>query len=190
MINLCLIFILISDKFPGLLTFGCVIYGLNSILDRILTLPEIVKMIDVIKKLYSKIEKSQELKSLVEEAAGKKHVSPYDSTDDEAATANNARNNNNVSKPNGNIGATRTGNNSGCSSPAASSNHSSPPPLTKWKLAGKVMSQLISEKAVYQKLLSNPDSKKVLDGLSSDSPNGKSDRDLSNHLSSESYWTR
>lgn len=153
---------ILRDKFPGLLTFACVIHGLNSVLDKILTLPEVGRMIDVIKKLYAKLEKSQELRKLVEDALGKKHTSPFDTED----TGANEDKNNNLSGTYGKY-------------------------LEKWSLVGKLTSQLISEKGIYQQLLqSQPDySRKVLDGIPGDSPGGKSDRCLSNHLSSESFWT-
>lgn len=193
---------ILRDKFPGLLTFGCVIHGLNSILDKILTLPEIGRMIDVIKKLYNKIEKSHELKRLVEDALGKKHKSPYDDLPLESGGADegsagpvsnhskdlNSSSSSSSLKANGN----HIPNNGGIGSKAnscSSANYYATKLLTKWKLVGKLTSQLISEKAVYQQIMGNPESKRVVDGLSSDSPGGKSDRSLSNHLSSESFWT-
>lgn len=182
---------ILRDKFPGLLTFGCVIHGLNSILDKILTLPEIGKMIELIKKLYNKIEKSHELKALVEEKLGKKHKSPFDpEATEESKTASPTVNNhcNAISNPKSMQNSNHDSNSIGNSSSLNDYQYATRL-LTKWKLVGKLTSQLISEKSVYQQLLANPDSKKVLEGLSSDSPNGKSDRSLSNHLGSESFWT-
>ncbi|CAL8069617.1 unnamed protein product [Orchesella dallaii] len=153
---------ILRDKFPGLLTFGCVIHGLNSILDKILTLSEVSKMLDVVKKLFTKIEKSPELKSIIEEALKGKYESPFSSEDESIS--------------NGPINS------------SSSSGSSNSVIFSKWKLVGKLMSQLISEKAVYQQLVGNQEAKKNLDGASSDSP-GKSDRSLSNHLGSESFWT-